>query len=441
MDDRERWREWMLAALERITPLPRLINTEGIDRAAEIVVELLPGTRVHEYPSGREYGSWVVPPRWRCRRGVLSDASGRVIASTDECPLFVPFYSEPVDGWFTKKEMADHVRTRPDRPHAFPLEHRHAYNYQLTDWGIALPHRRWLALPDDSRYHVSIAVETTPGAMKAVSLVLPGRRDDVFCLNAHIDELCNDDVAGCVVAMAAMKQLATLGDRRYTYHMLLTPELLGTVAFIVEERDLVARTFGMLNLETLGAGADLCLKKAYASGSYVEALLRWTLDERRTPHRVLEFFEGYGNDERVYEWPGTRVPSPALQRYPFPEYHTSDDDLPIISGDYLAEALDVVMALLQRLERDWVPRYTSPVPPYLSRYGLYYDRWFDEELHRKFNNDALFAVDGALTVSQIARRTGIPFAKLDEYLRRFLGPGLMMAAEPSAVALRSREYA
>ena len=67
MDDRERWREWMLAALERMTPWPRLINTEGIDRAAEIVVELLPGTQVHEYPSGREYGSWVVPPRWRCR--------------------------------------------------------------------------------------------------------------------------------------------------------------------------------------------------------------------------------------------------------------------------------------------------------------------------------------------------------------------------------------
>ncbi len=210
MDDREFWRRWMLDALERMNPLPRLINTDGLDRAAEIVVERLPRTRIHEYPSGSEYGSWIVPPQWRCLHGSLTDASGKVIASTDECPLFVPFYSEAVDGWFTKKEIAGHVRTRPDRPHAFPLEHRHAYNYQLIDWGITLPHSRWLALPEDGHYRVTISVETRPGTMKALSLVLPGRRTDIFCLNAHIDELCNDDLAGCVVAMAVMKWLAAL---------------------------------------------------------------------------------------------------------------------------------------------------------------------------------------------------------------------------------------
>ncbi len=88
-----------------------------------------------------------------------------------------------------------------------------------------------------------------------------------------------------------------------------------------------------------------------------------------------------------------------------------------------------------------MPRYTSPVPPYLSRFGLYYDRWFDEELHRRFNNDALFAVDGRHSVSQIARHTGIPFEKLDEYLRRFLAPKLIAPEEPGPAFLRSRDFA
>lgn len=440
MDDSAFWGKWMLEAIERINPLQRLINSDDLDRAAEIVVELLPGTRIHEYPSGAEFGSWIVPPKWRCLRGSLVDETARVIASTEECPLFVPFYSQPVDGWFSKKEMAGHVRTRPDRPDAFALEHRYAYNYQLKDWGITLPHNRWLALPEDGRYHVSISVETKPGTMKALSLVLPGRRPETFCVNAHIDELCNDDLSGCAVAMAAMKWLAGLPERRYTYHMLLTPELIGTVAYVMDQREQVGRTFGMLNLETLGAGAQLCLKKAYTPGSYVEDLLRLTLDQRHVPYKVLGFFEAYGNDERVYEWPGIGIPSPALQRYPFNEYHTSDDLPGIISGECLVEALEIVLSLIRTLERDWVPAYTSPVPPYLSRFGLYFDRWMDQELHMKFNNDALFAINGRVSVAQLARRTGIPFDDLDQYLRRFLAPGLMTAQEPEAALLRGRDF-
>jgi aminopeptidase-like protein len=441
IDDSAAWRDWMLGAVRCIDPLQRLINSGDLDRAAEIVVRLLPGAWVHEYHTGTEFGTWVIPPKWRCLKGTLTDAAGRVIASTDECPLFVPFYSQSVDGWFSKKEIANHVRTRPDRPNAFPLEHRYAYNYQyqLKDWGITLPHDRWLALPEDGTYHVSISVEVKPGTLKALSLVLPGRRPETFCLNAHIDELCNDDLSGCVVAMAAMKWLKGLADRQYTYQMLLTPELVGTVAYVLDQHEQVARTVGTLNLETLGAGAELCVKQAYTPGSYAEALLRLALDERGTPYRVLGFFEGYGNDERVYEWPGVGVPSPALQRYPFAEYHTSDDTQAVISGEYLVEALDIVLSMVRLLESDWVPAYTSPVPPYLSRYGLYFDRTFDWDLHAKFNNHALFAVNGRTSVAQIAQRIEVSFAALDDYLRRFLEPGLVTFREPDEAVLRGRK--
>jgi aminopeptidase-like protein len=441
MDERAAQQAWMLEVIARIDPLPRLVNSDDLDRAAQLVVECLPGAQILEYPSGTEFGSWIIPSKWRCLTGVMRDASGRVIASTEECPLLVPFYSQPAEGWFTKKELADHVRTRPDRPDAFPLEHRFAYNYRLKDWGIGLPHTRWVALPDDGRYHVAISVETKPGTMKAVSLVLPGRRLETFCLNAHLDELCNDDLAGCAVAMAAMRWLAGLADRRYTYEMLLTPELFGTIAFVMAERERVARMVGTVNLETLGAGADLCLKKAYAAGSYVEGALRLALEGRNQPYRVLGFFEGYGNDERVFEWPTLAIPSPALQRFPFPEYHTSDDGPGIISGEHLSDALDTVIAMLRILESDWVPAYTAPVPPYLSRFGLYFDRYLDTEVYMKFNNDALFAIDGSRSVAQIASRIGLPFADLNAYLTRFIAPGLLAVREPDGALLRGRDFA
>jgi aminopeptidase-like protein len=418
----------MMGLLEELEPLRRMIISPGMDRAYEILEREMPSLVVHEYPSGSEAEDWVVPDSWAATEAILQDESGRTVASLEESHLFVPAFSEPVEGWFTKDELEPHVTTRPDRPDAFPFEHRHAYDYQLVDWGITLPHNRWVDLPD-GRYFVKVEVERKAGAMKVGEAVLPGRRKETLCICAHVDELCNDDLSGCVVAVELMRHIASLSDRRYSYQLLLVPETIGSLFFVHSNRERVDETIGMLFLEAVGAGEEWCLKEALRPGSGVERMLRVAMESTEVPFRSIKFFEGYGNDERVYAWPTTRVPGISLMRFPFDQYHTSEDTPSIINEKHLLQALEFAKGLVALLEADCVPRYTGQLPPWLTRRGLYFDSTRSTEQFHKYNNQVLFNVDGTNTVLDLAEIAGLQPEFVSDYLERFVNEGLIETSD------------
>ena len=195
--------------LNEINPLQRMLNSPGLDKTFEIFKREFPDAVIHEYPAGMEREDWIVPRSWEVISGVMKDKAGNVIASTEECELFVAPYSEPIDGWFTKEEIEKRLMTREDVPDYFLLQHRNTYDYQLNDWGITLPFNRWSALKDDE-YYINIDVKWGDGSMKVGEYILPGKRDDILCICAHIDERCNDDLSGCILGMEIMKGLVQI---------------------------------------------------------------------------------------------------------------------------------------------------------------------------------------------------------------------------------------
>lgn len=413
----------MRSLLEEISPLPRLINSPGMDRTFEIVKREFPHMAVHEFPAGSEAEDWIVPESWQATKGLIRDRDGAMIASLDDHHLFVAPFSQAVHGRFSKDEIARHVTTRPDRPDAFPFEHRHAYDYQLKDWGIAMPHHLWTQLADDE-YEVIVEVERGRGSMKVGEYLLKGRRPETLCICAHIDELCNDDLSGCVVALELARHLESLPDRQYTYQILLVPEVVGTLFFAHNNPKTVANTIGMLFLEGVGAGAEWLVKKAHVPGSKVEDLIFTAMEMAKLPHSQVDFFGGYGNDERVYAWPGIDIPGVALQRFPFEEYHTSDDSPGIINDQHLLDAVRVGKSLIEILETDYVPSYTRRLQPWLTRWDLYFDRTRDPENHHKFNNQLLYSIDGVRSVLDLSKLAGLEFGAVRSYIDDFVEAGI-----------------
>ena len=174
-------------------------------------------------------------PKWNFHK-YLIDRNGNIIASTEESELFVAPYSEPIEGWFTKSEIEQRLMTREDVPDFFLLQHRNTYDYQLNDWGITLPFNRWSAL-EDGEYYINIDVKWGDGSMKVGEYFLPGKKKETICICAHIDELCNDDLSGCVTAMETMRMLEKSKNRKYSYQMLLSPELIGTIFYLGNNPD------------------------------------------------------------------------------------------------------------------------------------------------------------------------------------------------------------
>lgn len=430
----------MRQLLESISPLPRMVNSPGLDECFKIIAADLPGLIVHEYPAGMECEDWIVPRSWEVKKGSLMDSKGKVIASTDECLLFVAPYSEPVDGWFTKAEIEQHLSTRKDRPDAFPLEHRHAYNFRLKTWGITFPYRRWTELPE-GRYHVQIDVEFGQGSMKVGEYFLEGRRPETICICAHIDELCNDDLSGCIVGMELMRIIESLPNRKYSYQLLLVPEMFGSLFYIYENPDKIARTVGMLNLETVGASGEWLLKKALRDGDRLEEILRAALRLATKEFKEDDFFGGYGNDERVYSWPSIGIPGVALQKHPFPEYHTSEDVPGIVKDEHLLKAVEICANFVRILEDDYVPAYTKRLQPWLTRRNLYFDSIRDIQRFRKFNNSVLFGIDGVRSVLDLAISAGLEFDEVREYLKSFQREGLLSSSDVIwSARLRKQEH-
>ena len=98
----------MMELLRRLSPLQRMLVSPGLDKTFEILKKEIPGLKVHSYPTGMQCEDWEVPSAWEVEYGAMKDEKGRIIASAGEDMLFVAAYSQPVDGWFTKKEIEKH---------------------------------------------------------------------------------------------------------------------------------------------------------------------------------------------------------------------------------------------------------------------------------------------------------------------------------------------
>ncbi len=405
-----------------VYPLQRMINSEGLDDAFEIVKKGLPETVIHDYPAGMQCDDWTVPRGWKVKEAFMKDRSGHIIASFVENPLFVAAYSEPVSGWFTKEEIARHVRSHPTKPGAFFLEHRNAYNYNLVDWGITLPKNTWQNLLEEE-YFVHIEVEWCNTSMKVAEVFIKGDTDQIISISAHIDEICNDNLSGCAVGMELIRNIKMMQSRKYSYQLLLVPETIGTFFYVYNNLERVKKTIGMYNLETVGSGESWVLKRALSEKSYIEIVLERGLLNTGFAFKTIDFFEGYGNDERVYEWPTLKIPGVALQRYPFYEYHSGDDTPDNIDETHLADALEISLQMVHVLENDYIPLYTSVIPPWLSKHDLYYDSKEDASMFHKFNNLVLYHIDGKNKISTISKIAGLTFNEVFNYLELFYEKG------------------
>lgn len=437
--DQARW----LAQADRVIkicrdmyPVRGLIVSPDIQRAFGQLKAAYPEVKIHTYPTGSLAEDWEVPPSWEATKGRLTAEDGTVLASLEHSFLMVAPSSEPVNGWFTKAEIAKHVRTRSSRPKSYFLEHRNAYDYKLVDWGITLPHEVWEAMPDTGRFHVEIEVKTGPGELCVADWFLPGRRPETICICSQFDELCNDGQSSAVFAAELFEQLRQWPDREFSYHMLLVPEMFGTLFFAHHNEALLQRTVAMFNLETLGAGHQWALKQSLKDGGSLEQALTAALDILGVGYKKYGFFEAFGNDERVYSWPGLGIPGTGLQRYPFDDYHTDRDTPDLLDRGLMAEAFSICELTLRLLERNAIPAYTGRLPPWLTKHGLYFDATLDREQYAKFNNDLLFNVDGTKSFLRLSADIGLPVDVLLDYLAKFQARDLIKTRELSFAELR-----
>lgn len=377
---------------------------------------------IHRYPSGTEYGTWVIPPQWDVKKALLSDGE-QVIASVQDHPLFLAPYSSSFTGWISREELLRHTRSKPETPEAFSYEFRFAYDFRkrLSDWAITLPHR----IVEDlqrPRYFVDIQVETSPGEMLVGESRIRGETDTTFAFLTHLchSGQANDGLAGVAAGVELMRRVKKEFPRpRLSYQLLVMPETIGSAVYLASEEERINSYVGAVFLEMVGIRSPLRLAHTRRGDTYIDRVMKEALCRLGAPFAECPFLESWGNDERIFDSPGVGIPAGSLERFPFHWFHTSQDNLEQTDPSSLEEIVEILVEIVRILESDFIPHPRQKVPVYLTRYALYAD-WERERAQHDVNASIIDLLWSGLSVFDMAKRLDLPYEKVRQFVISFV---------------------
>jgi len=116
----------------------------------------------------------------------------------------------------------------------------------------------------------------------------------------------------------------------------------------------------------------------------------------------------------------------------YPEYHTSLDNLDIISPEGLFGSFEVISRSLEIIENNCIPKMLLPCEPQLGKYGLYplISTKETKSIVKKMM-DVIAYSDGKLTLLEISEIINVPFFECFEVIETLVEKGLMETSEIS----------
>lgn len=421
----------MLELVRRLYPLNRSITGDGVRETLRMVGAIAPLT-LHEVPTGTPVLDWEIPREWNVREAWVANAAGERVLDFGRHNLHLLGYSTPVRRRMPLAELREHLFSDPRRPNLVPYR----TSYYSDNWGFCLSHAQLEALPE-GEYEVVIDATLGPGSLTYGEAMVRGRTDEEMLVYTHTchPSLANDNLSGIAVCAELARWLATRSNR-LSYRIVFGPGTIGSIAWLSRNRDLLPRIRHGLVIALVGDGAPLTYKQTRTGRADVDRVAAAVLANEVRSGRVIPF-SAWGYDERQFGSPGFALPVGRLTRSAeegYPEYHSSGDDLSLVSGAALAGSLRACQAIVSVLDANVRYRNTAPYgEPQLGRRGLY--RTMGGPPSAGLQKALLWMLslsDGEHDVARIYERSGLAFADIARATELLSAAGLLEPVEAGA---------
>ena len=418
----------MYALCDKLFPICRSITGDGVRKTLAILREIVPEMTVHEVPSGTAVFDWTVPKEWNIRDGWIKNSRGEKILDFQKTNLHVVGYSLPVDQKVTLDELLPLIYTQPDQPDAIP----YVMSYYEERYGFCMTQRQKDALSNDT-YHIYIDSTLQAGSLTYGEILIPSTEggDDEIFLSTYVchPSMANNELSGPAVTIHLAKAILAQKKRRYGYRLIFIPETIGAITYLSRHLPTMK--------EKIRAGFNISCVGDDRTYSYVASRYGNTLADRAAKN-VLSFrcptYKSYsflqrGSDERQYNAPGVDLPVCGVCRSKYgtyPEYHTSKDDMTLISPEGLQGAYEVYADILEALEENRTYQITCFGEPQLGKRGLYAtisQKNFYGKQHALM--DFIAYADGQNDLIAISDRIGVPVKELLPIVEKLRQSGLL----------------
>lgn len=361
----------MYKLAERMFPLCRSITGNGFRESLKILQEVYPDLQIHEVPTGTKVFDWTVPKEWNIKDGYIANSKGERIVDFKKSNLHIVGYSTPVDKYVSLDELKQYVYTQEEQPDAVP----YVTSYYKERFGFCMSQNQLDSLPEDT-YRMVIDSELKNGSLTYGEILISGESEKEIFLSTYLchPSMANNELSGPCVTIELAHYISQLSKRKYSYRIIFIPETIGSITYL--SRNLPIMQQNMI------AGWNLSCVGDDRTYSYVESRYGNTLADKVTKNVLRYHYPAYkkysflerGSDERQYNAPGVDLPVCAICRSKYgeyPEYHTSKDDMGLISPSGLAGAFDVYRQCIDALEWNEYYKVQCLCEPQLGKRGLY----------------------------------------------------------------------
>ncbi|MEA1892493.1 MAG: DUF4910 domain-containing protein [Campylobacterota bacterium] len=350
-------------------PINRSLSGDGVRETLNYIKNIVPEMNIIEVPSGTKCFDWTIPREWNCDDGYIIDPDGNKICDFKNNNLHVVGYSTPIDKEIDYEELVEHLYHIEDQPTAIP----YITSYYSERWGFCLSFNEFKKLKKGT-YKVKINSELKDGNLTYGEIKIKGESEKEIFLSTYVchPSMANNELSGPVVTTALVNFIKSLTNRRYSYRIVFIPETIGSITYISRNiNEMKKNIIAGFNITTIGDDR---------SYSYVPTRYGNTLSDKVSKHVLqdIEYVEytflDRGSDERQYCSPGVDLPIATICRTKYgqyPEYHTSLDDLTVISPSGLYGGYDKLRKAIELIEYNCYYKVNVLCEPQLGKRGLY----------------------------------------------------------------------
>ena len=361
----------MYILAERMFPICRSLTGNGFRGSLNILKEIVPEINVHEVPTGTQVFDWTVPNEWNCTGGGIYTLNGRKVIDFSDSNLHILGYSTPVDLVISREELLEHVYTQPDQPDWIP----YVTSYYKDRWGFCMSENQKKTLSEE-KYHVIINSTLSPGSLTYGEILIPGESEEEILFSTYLchPSMANNELSGPVVQTELIKYIQQMQHRRYSYRFVFCPETIGSITYCSRNLEVLKRNVkaGFV-LSCVGDDRTYSIIESPYANTLADRVLSNVLRFHYPEYKRYSFLKR-GSDERQYCSVGVGLPVCGFCRSKygeFPEYHTSADNLDLISPEGLQGAYDVMVKVIHTLENNFYYRMRCKGEPQLGKRGLY----------------------------------------------------------------------
>ena len=415
----------MYQLCEELFPICRSLTGNGVRETFGILKKYNPDITVYEVPSGTAVFDWTIPREWNIEDAYIEDENGNRVIDFKENNLHVLGYSTPIDQVMDLEELKEHIYTLEEQPEVIP----YVTSYYKERYGFAMTQKKKDSLLP-GKYHAVIKSQLSEGHLTYGEIKIKGETEEEIFISTYIchPSMANNECSGPALAMSLANYIKKMPVRKYSYRIVLVPETIGAITYISRNfSELREKVIAGFNLSCVGDNRTYSIVRSRYGNTLADKVMENILTYHYPEYCDYSYLKR-GSDERQYQAPGVDIPLVGFCRskyHEYPEYHTSADDMSVVSEEGFQGSYDVMVKCIQALEFNEKYQITCFCEPQLGKRGLVPTMSSKETFRQTLSlKDLLAYADGTNDLIEISNRIEAPLDNLIPLVKKLLEAGL-----------------